>query len=149
MSDLLVPVSHLALEIGTPADTLAAQLADQTLIDDIGRVCVDRDTARQLIANHQAAQAAEAERRQAQARDLAAYVAAEHAKIGRGVRSGGFDAVADLIAANEPACGYVSGPRPAQRTPSAAAQVGDYEAASVGTVRVLSPMAALRAKAAQ
>jgi hypothetical protein len=56
----LIPVTHVALEIGADADQLADQLAAQTLTDDIGRVCLDKDTARRVIADHQAAQAAAA-----------------------------------------------------------------------------------------
>ena len=54
----MVPLSHLAIEgIGT-VEQLARRFADVTLVDDLGRVCLDRPTARQLIAEQQAAQAA-------------------------------------------------------------------------------------------
>jgi hypothetical protein len=58
--NLLIPLSHLALDAGATADELARRYADVVLTDDLGRVCIDREIARELIAVHQARVAAQA-----------------------------------------------------------------------------------------
>jgi hypothetical protein len=54
VNEQLVPLSHLALEVGADPARLARQFADTVLTDDLGRLCVDRDQARQVIAEHNA-----------------------------------------------------------------------------------------------
>jgi len=60
MNDPLIPLSHLALDVGATAAELATRLADEVLTDDLGRLAIDRDRARQLIAEHQTKLAASA-----------------------------------------------------------------------------------------
>jgi hypothetical protein len=60
--ETLIPLSHLALDLDTTTTDLAAQLADQVLTDDLGRLAIDRSTARDMIALHQAQQRALADR---------------------------------------------------------------------------------------
>src|SRR5262249_48673671 len=50
-----VPLTVLALELGTTADVLAAKFRDDVTLDDIGIRCVSADTARQFLADHRAA----------------------------------------------------------------------------------------------
>jgi hypothetical protein len=57
----LVPLSVLALDSGENAAEMADRLADRTLVDDLGRICVDRPTARKIIAEFQQRLATEAE----------------------------------------------------------------------------------------
>jgi hypothetical protein len=64
-----VPVSHLALDLGEPgepaegwADFLAARNVEVTL-DDIGRMAVSRDAARQLLTEKRDREAEQARRR--------------------------------------------------------------------------------------
>ena len=84
MTDQLVPLSVLALDTGTTATALAAALADQVLIDDLGRPAIDRPIAKQLIAEHQAAlAAADAANRDRQAKHRAAIAAASSPVIDR------------------------------------------------------------------
>jgi len=96
-----VPLSILALELDTSRVQLESQLAGQYFADDVGRPAVDRNTARQVIAEHQAARAAAAELRRAQ---LAA-TSARCAELRRQSVRGGiptkpdFDAVGNLLAA--------------------------------------------------
>lgn len=69
----MVPLSVLALDVDTTAANLADKLADQVLVDDLGRKAIDRSIAKKLIAEHhdreqaraQAAAAAAHQRREA------------------------------------------------------------------------------------
>ena len=83
--DLLVPLSVLALDTGTTAAALAHRLADQVLVDDLGRLAIDRDRARELIVEHQRAQAAWAaaqrDRDQAHRAGIAAQSDALHERV--------------------------------------------------------------------
>jgi hypothetical protein len=93
-NESLVPLSVLALDLFATADQLAAQHGDQTLVDDLGRVCVDRDTARDLITQHRAQlqaqadlDAAQAEQQRVEAERLAAqYAANDRARQARAQR---------------------------------------------------------------
>ena len=84
-NDLLIPISVLALDVGATGAELARRLADEVLVDDVGRLCVDRDTARALIAEHQARVAASAaaqrDRDQAYRDAIAAQSQPTHARI--------------------------------------------------------------------
>jgi len=79
-NDLLVPLSVLALEVDASADQLAVRFAAETLVDDLGRVCVDRPTAAALIAEHQAHQRAAAAAAEQAERDRATQPAAAAAR---------------------------------------------------------------------
>ena len=59
----LIPLTILALELPQTAAQLEQRFAEQVLVDDLGRVCVDRAVAKTLITDHRARVAA-AERRQ-------------------------------------------------------------------------------------
>ncbi len=83
----LLPLTHLALEVDTTADRLAAELAAQVVADDIGRLCVPKDTARHAIAAHNANQAAAAEAKQQQQEALSAVVAAESEPLHRRIKA--------------------------------------------------------------
>ena len=86
-NDLLIPISVLALDVGATGAELARRLADEVLVDDVGRLCVDRDTARALIAEHQArvAASAAAQRDRDQAyRDAIAAQSATHSRPHQG-----------------------------------------------------------------
>ncbi|BBY01045.1 hypothetical protein [Mycobacterium seoulense] len=50
----LIPLSVLALDTGTTAAELERRHADRTLPDHLGRVCVDAELARELIAAERA-----------------------------------------------------------------------------------------------
>jgi hypothetical protein len=92
MKELLIPLTHLALEVDATADDLATKLADLVLVDDIGRRAIDRDTARALIVEHQAKLAAAAESKRVVQERLAADTAAAHANIPRGIPPSTYEA---------------------------------------------------------
>ena len=85
MTDLTIPLSHLALDVGISADELARRFADVVLADDLGRPSIDRPIARDLITAHRvkvAAQAAaERERDEAHRAALTAQSDAIHARV--------------------------------------------------------------------
>ncbi len=85
MTDPLIPLSVLALDLGTTATALAAKLADRVLVDDLGRPAIDRDIARQLIAEHQTRQtaqaAAERHRNETFRRNIAAQLEPLHHRV--------------------------------------------------------------------
>ncbi|MBB2990264.1 hypothetical protein FHR72_001732 [Mycolicibacterium iranicum] len=63
----LVPLMLVAHEIGGDANALAAKLGDTVVLDGIGIRCLTADLAREVIADHRAAVAAERDRRRAEA----------------------------------------------------------------------------------
>jgi hypothetical protein len=66
---VLLPLSLLAPELSTDVAALAHQLGAEVILDDVGIHCVTPSTARQLIAQRDAAQVA---RKAAFAADYAA-----------------------------------------------------------------------------
>jgi hypothetical protein len=55
MTEPFIPLSVLELDLPAPAIGWAAGLAEKgisTVLDDLGRLCVPRDVARQLFAKH-------------------------------------------------------------------------------------------------
>jgi hypothetical protein len=66
MGEPLIPLSYLELDCPAPATGWAAELdrrGIETVVDDIGRVCVDRSDARDLLAEHAADQVRKARHR--------------------------------------------------------------------------------------
>ena len=61
MTDSLIPLSQLSLELDVTAAQRADRYADQILLDDLNRRCLDRGTAATLIREHQTRQAGAAE----------------------------------------------------------------------------------------
>ena len=86
-NDPLVPLSVLALDLGnTTPSQLAARLSDRVLLDDLGRLAIDRAIAAQLIAEHQAAARAQREREQRRAAERKTQLAElDHATRGAAV----------------------------------------------------------------
>jgi hypothetical protein len=98
---VLVPLSLLAPELSTDVAALAHQLGAEVIHDDVGIRCVTPSTARQLIAQRDAAEVA---RKAAFAADYAAsssWLPAMRAQLLRRIgreRSG--NAMADLLASD-------------------------------------------------
>ena len=63
-NNLLVPLTHVALEVDLTADQLADQLGADVLCDDLHRRAIERPLARRLILEHQQRQAARREQEQ-------------------------------------------------------------------------------------
>lgn len=81
-AESLIPLAHLVIEgLAPDMGALAARLDGRVVVDDVGRLCCTRATARELFDEREAQRVAEAERRAVERAE-----AEEAARRGRAAR---------------------------------------------------------------